>query len=100
LATASIVAMWALGREGLGWGDVKLMALIGAFVGPVPVMFLVLLPASILGSVASLAHLAYTRRRAYLPYGPSLALAAVLYVLWGDVIATTFFPGIALWMGV
>jgi len=99
LATASIVARWVLRREALGWGDVKLMGLIGAFVGPIQVMFLVLLPASLIGSVASLAHLAATRRRAYLPYGPSLALGAVLYLLWGDLIARTFFPGVALWMG-
>ncbi len=99
LGTASLVAMWVLGREGLGWGDVKLLAMIGAFVGPVPVMFLVLLPASILGSVASLLHLAWTRRRAYLPFGPSLALAAVIYVLWGDVISRNLLPGVAMWLG-
>lgn len=99
LAAASIVAEWVLGREALGWGDVKLMTLIGAFVGPLPVLFLVLLPASIIGSVASLVHLAWTRRRTYLPYGPSLALGAVIYVLWGDWIAINLMPGVALWMG-
>lgn len=99
LATASIVAMWILGREALGWGDVKLMAMIGAFVGPIQVVFLVLLPASLIGSVASLVHLAWTRRRGYLPYGPSLALAAAIYVFWGDWIAVHAFPGIAFWIG-
>ncbi len=99
LATASLVAMWVLGREALGWGDVKLMAMIGAFVGPLPVVFLVLLPASLIGSIASLAHLAWTRSRGYLPYGPSLALAAALYILYGDWIASRYFPGIAFWMG-
>jgi len=99
LATASILARWVLGREALGWGDVKLVAMIGAFTGPMQVIFLVLLPASFIGSVASFAHLAWTRRRAYLPFGPSLAVAAVLYVLWGDTIARTLFPGLAFMLG-
>jgi len=99
LATASIVARWVMGREALGWGDVKLMAMIGAFVGPVQVIFLVLLPASLIGSVISLAHLSWTRRRGYLPYGPSLALAAAIYVFYGDIIARRWLPGVAFWMG-
>jgi len=99
LATASILARWVLGREALGWGDVKLMAMIGAFVGPLQVIFLVLLPASLIGSVISLAHLLWTRRRGYLPYGPSLALAAAIHVFYGDVIARQWLPGVAFWMG-
>jgi leader peptidase (prepilin peptidase)/N-methyltransferase len=99
LATASILARWVLGREALGWGDVKLMAMIGAFVGPVQVIFLVLLPASLIGSLISVAHLLWTRRRGYLPYGPSLALAGVIYVFYGDIIARRWLPGVALWMG-
>ena len=99
LATASIVAMWILRKEALGWGDVKLMALIGAFVGPLQAMFLVLLPASLIGSAASIAYLLIRRRRGYLPWGPSLALAAAIYVFFGDWMAREWFPGLALWLG-
>lgn len=99
LAAASLGARFVLRREALGWGDVKLLGMIGAFVGPAQVVFLVLLPASLIGSVAGLAHLAITRRRSYLPYGPALALGAALHVLYGDWIARAFFPGVALYLG-
>jgi leader peptidase (prepilin peptidase)/N-methyltransferase len=87
-------AMFVLRREGLGWGDVKLMAMIGAFLGPFPGAFVVLLVGSLTGSFVALGHLAWTRRRTYVPVGPSLAWAAALYVLWGDVLLHRFFPGL------
>ncbi|MCO4745274.1 MAG: prepilin peptidase [Proteobacteria bacterium] len=100
LAIAALVTAFLLRREGLGWGDVKLLGLIGAFVGPIPVIFAVLLLGSVLGSVTGLAHLAITRRRSLLPFGASLAPAAMLWVLYGDLFFPLFFPGLALRYGV
>jgi leader peptidase (prepilin peptidase)/N-methyltransferase len=94
-AVAALLARFALRREGLGWGDVKLLALIGAFVGPFPGVYMVLLLGSLLGVTLALVHLAWTRRRSYLPLGPSLALAATVYLLYGDVLLDRLFPGIA-----
>ncbi len=78
----------ALGREAMGFGDVTLMAMIGAWLGwqaAVLVFFL----ATFIGLAHGLAGL-LVRRDHELPYGPSLCLAAVVVVLgwrplWGRV---------------
>lgn len=99
LAVAALVTAFLMRREGLGWGDVKLMGLIGAFVGPWAVVFAVLLVGSAVGAVVGLVHLAITRRRSLLPFGASLAPAAALWVLYGDVYVRLFLPGAAFRLG-
>lgn len=95
-AAAALVTWLVTGRESVGWGDVKLMTMIGAFVGPAPGAMFVVLVASTLGSVVGVAHLIRTRRRAYLPLGPWLAFGAVLYVLYGDVMLEALVPGLTI----
>ena len=95
---AAVIALWLLKKEGLGWGDVKLMAMIGAFVGPMPGTWAVMFLGATLGSVVGLVHLLVTRRRQYLPLGPSLSLAALVYVFYGDVLLRGGLPGIAAWL--
>ncbi|MFP6765622.1 MAG: A24 family peptidase [Planctomycetaceae bacterium] len=69
------VSSIVLGQEALGFGDVTLMAMIGSFVGWQPVVFIFLL-APLCGLVAGLAaH--FCSNRAYVPYGPYLALSTV-----------------------
>lgn len=82
---------WVLGREGLGRGDLWLMAAIGAFVGALPGALLVLLLASVGGSVVGLVTLVATGRRTN-PFGPALAVAAGVWVLYGDLVVREFFP--------
>lgn len=99
LGAVAVVAELVLRREGLGWGDVKLIAMVGAFLGLLPGAFLSLLVGALLGSVAGLLHLAWTRRRSYLPMGPFIAFGAALYLLYGDHLLRWLFPGIGLWTG-
>lgn len=93
-----VMALFALfgrlitGREALGWGDAKLMAMIGAFLGAIPGVWVVLLAGSLLASVIGLSHLAITRRRSYLPLGPVLGLVALIYVFYGDSLIPLFLP--------
>ena len=69
-------------REGMGGGDIKLIAWIGAVLGwkAIPVVILV---SSILGSVIGLAVAARTKggMNQAIPFGPFLAAAALLYLL-------------------
>lgn len=92
----AVAAAWkaVTGQVGLAHGDVRLGAMIGAFLGPMPGAFTTLLVASFLGAFLALGHLAVTGRRTYLPFGPSLALAAIAYVLWGDLLVRTWLPGL------
>ena len=72
-------------RGGMGWGDVKLVALIGLAVGFPLVLFSIILGA-ILGSIVALALMIARKRRfrETLPFGPFLALAAMITLLWGS----------------
>jgi leader peptidase (prepilin peptidase)/N-methyltransferase len=93
LGLVAWTANWLAGQEALGWGDVKLMALLGAAFGPVPGAFSVLLLASLFGASTGLAVTLAARRRVHLPFGPSLALAGVVWLLWGPALAAVFLPG-------
>lgn len=71
-------------REGLGGGDVKLAAMFGAFFGWQAVM-MILLIASVLGSLIGLMVVAFKRNWLYqIPFGPFLAAAAYLQFFFGD----------------
>lgn len=87
------------GAVGLGWGDVKLSAMIGAFVGVFPGALTIFMAGSMLGTVVGLIVLARLRRRTYVPFGPPLALAGIVYTLWGDVILHTLLPSWRVWGG-
>jgi leader peptidase (prepilin peptidase)/N-methyltransferase len=80
--------------EGLGWGDVKLVAMFGAFLGVYPAPMFVLLAASLTAAVVGLLQIALTGRRTGLPLGPHLSLAGIAYVLYGDVLLKALVPGL------
>jgi leader peptidase (prepilin peptidase)/N-methyltransferase len=72
-------------KEGLGLGDVKMIAMIGAFLGLQGAM-LVMIVGSVLGAVLGLVFIVATRRDAgsyELPFGSFLGLAALAITLAG-----------------
>jgi leader peptidase (prepilin peptidase)/N-methyltransferase len=73
-----------LPREAMGLGDVKFMAAIGAFLGW-PAVFFSLALSSVIGSLVGVALILLRKRdwSARLPYGPYIALAAVIWVFGG-----------------
>jgi len=73
-----------LPREAMGLGDVKFMAAIGAFLGWPAVLFSLAL-SSVIGSVVGVALIAMRRREwsARMPYGPYIAVAAVIWIFGG-----------------
>ena len=73
-----------LPREAMGFGDVKFLACIGAFLGWKGVIFS-LFAASITGAVAGIAMLVATRGSSggRVPFGPYLALGALIWLLGG-----------------
>jgi len=75
-------------REGLGFGDVKMIAMIGAFLG-LKAALATLIMASLFGSIAGLIYIFATRKDAStyeLPFGSFLGLAALAIAMFGQVI--------------
>jgi len=72
-------------RGGMGWGDVKLVALIGLATG-FPLVFLSIIMGAILGGVVAVAMVVAKKkqRRQTIPFGPFLAVAAMITLLWGS----------------
>jgi len=72
-------------REGMGGGDIKLLAMIGGFLGWKSLIF-VLLFSSLLGAVIGIALVLIKKEdmKYAVPFGPFLSAAAVAYLFWGD----------------
>ncbi|MEN6332076.1 MAG: prepilin peptidase [Smithella sp.] len=72
-------------REGMGGGDIKLLAMIGGFLGWKSLIF-VLLFSSLLGAVIGVALMLIKKEdmKYAVPFGPFLSAAAVAYLFWGD----------------
>ena len=80
------------GREGMGGGDVKLLAMIGAFLGWQSV-FVTLMVASLIGSIIGVGLMIYQRAdtKLAIPFGPFLAGGALVSLFFGDRILAFYF---------
>lgn len=92
LATAWVYEKFT-GVEGMGGGDIKLLAMIGAFLGwpSVPVTLFI---ASLLGSIIGIGGMLLTGagRRMALPFAPFLCSGALIYLFYGNQIIQFYLP--------
>jgi len=79
------VYQWIFKREGMGGGDVKLLAMIGAFLGWKAVIVTVLL-GSLVGSITGIIVMTLKKKdfKYAIPFGPFLALGAVISLFYGE----------------
>jgi leader peptidase (prepilin peptidase)/N-methyltransferase len=82
-------------REGMGGGDIKLLAMIGAFLGWQSLLF-VLLVSSLAGAVAGVTIMLVRGQdmKYAVPFGPFLSLGAVAYLFFGAYLSGLFLPGV------
>jgi leader peptidase (prepilin peptidase)/N-methyltransferase len=78
-------------REGLGGGDVKLLAMIGAFLGWKAVILTILL-SSLIGSITGMIIMVAKGKdfKYAIPFGPFLSLGAVISFFYGEKIITWY----------
>ncbi len=78
---------WVTGKEGMGYGDFKLLAAIGAWLGW-QVLPLVILLSSLVGAVIGIALMVFARhgRETPIPFGPYLAIAGMIALFHGEAI--------------
>ena len=88
----AILSEALLKREGMGGGDIKLVAMIGALVGWDKVL-LAIFSASLFGSIISMSLMLFRviNRRDLIPFGPFLAIGALIALFWGNPILDRFF---------
>lgn len=98
-AVVGYLSLWSVywlfrlvtGKEGLGYGDFKLLALLGAW-GGWQVLPLTLLLSSVVGAVIGLCLLRLRKASlgTTMPFGPYLAIAGWIAWLWGDEIYASY----------
>jgi leader peptidase (prepilin peptidase) / N-methyltransferase len=92
-AAAGYLALWCVyklfklvtGKEGMGYGDFKLLAAIGAWLGW-QLLPVVILLSAVVGSIVGIALIAFGGRSSQtaIPFGPYLAAAGFVALLWGE----------------
>jgi len=85
LFLVATVYQWLFKREGMGGGDVKLLAMIGAFLGWKAVILTILL-SSFIGSIIGITVMLIKGKdfKYAIPFGPFLALGAVISLFCGE----------------
>ena len=78
-------------REAMGLGDVKLIAAIGTFVGWEGILFTIV-AASFIGAAYGLTGIALGKRErsSKIPFGPYLAVGAVIWLFWGHTLVSWY----------
>lgn len=79
------------GKEGMGFGDFKLLAMLGAWLGVGTLPLIIILSAA-LGSIIGIALIVIQGRDSAkpLPFGPYLAIAGFVALIWGDTITKNY----------
>ncbi len=100
-AAAGYLVLWSVyqlfrlvtGKEGMGYGDFKLLAALGAWMGWKMLLPIVLMSA-LVGALVGIALMVFRRHAAAhpIPFGPFLAAAGFLAMLWGP-------EGVSTWLG-
>ncbi len=82
----AILGEWLFKKEAMGGGDIKMAAMLGAFLGWQKVL-LVFISSAAIGLIVSIVALLLSsrvRESRMIPFGPFLAVAAMISVLYGD----------------
>ena len=104
-AAAGYLSLWsvyhlfrlATGKEGMGYGDFKLLAALGAWLGWQMLPLIILLSAAV-GAVVGIALMVFTRRGrdVPIPFGPYLAAAGWIALMYGREIIDAY---LGMWQG-
>ncbi len=78
-----IAGGWLFKKEAMGFGDVKLMAMVGSVIGLWKVLLVNLILAPVLGAGIGLILKARTGKE-IIPFGPFLAVGTLAAIFWGD----------------
>ena len=95
LAAIAIAYRMLTGTDGMGFGDAKLLAMIGSFLGALPGMWIVMIFASFIGVAIHLVVILIRRRSGYVPFGPAMIVSTLIYFFYGDAVVPLILPDLA-----
>lgn len=96
LGGIALLWLWIRRYEGMGWGDVKLLLLIGAMVGSWPALPFIFLASAVLAVFVGvpIGLLQGKGWKMALPFGPFLALATLIWLFHAQSIVSIWLPGV------
>ncbi len=104
-AAAGYLSLWSIyqlfrlltGKEGMGYGDFKLLAMLGAWLGWAALLPIILL-SSVVGAISGVVQIILLGRDRSIPipFGPYLAVAGWVTLLWGNEITQAYLT----WVGI
>jgi leader peptidase (prepilin peptidase)/N-methyltransferase len=91
LALWSVYILFKLvtGKEGMGYGDFKLLAALGAWLGPMMLPLIILL-SSVIGAVIGIIIMRIKKQNLPFAFGPYIAIAGWVALLWGEQIVSAY----------
>jgi len=84
-----IVFKLVTGKEGMGYGDFKLLAALGAWLGPMMLPLIILL-SSVIGAVIGIIIMRVKKQNLPFAFGPYIAIAGWVALLWGAQIVSAY----------
>ena len=91
LYLAGLFGKWVFKKEAMGFGDVELLTMIGAFLGWKAV-FLTIFFGSLFGSAVGII-MRIREKAEYVPFGPYLSMGAIVSLFWGQRIINLIIGG-------
>ena len=98
-AMAGYLALWSVyhlfrlitGKEGMGYGDFKLLSALGAWMGW-KMLPLIIVLSSFVGAAIGIAMIVFVRhdKNVPIPFGPYLAIAGWIALIWGETITSSW----------
>ncbi|MGL4737736.1 MAG: prepilin peptidase [Cellulosilyticaceae bacterium] len=84
------VCLWLLKKEGMGYGDVEYLGMLGLFTSPMGV-FLILLLSSVSGAIYGLALYGIHKESRPFPFGPFLSMGGLIAFFYGNQLISWYF---------
>ena len=99
-AVGGYLSLWSVywafklitGKEGMGYGDFKLLAALGAWMGPMMLPLIVLL-SSMVGAIIGIMLMKMRGENQPFAFGPYIAIAGWIAFLWGEQIMKVYLGG-------
>ena len=87
MALIAVAGAFLFRKQAMGGGDIKLMLLIGLFLGGWPHLLIVIMASAFIGSIAGVSLITLGKKSgggSQIPYGPFLVIGGLLDLFWGN----------------